>query len=234
MGYNGSNRKGLPQRNSGFKKSSLKFGSKMFSKSIIGGLGIVGSVLNSLYSVNEPEVKTKYYMCLGRKRQIDYEKTNDTLDLDIITENIDEEYANHLMKNIEMYFKLGKMKNYRYVLDLLISKGFYISKSYKKLLKMYLKIGDYEQSMICWKRYVSELTKDIILKSNNKKLDYKSISNIMIEDMIKDNFLEMDKYLPMDIYNVELVRAIYKYRDIESLAHRKVRVRFDNEFPNVK
>lgn len=62
-----------------------------------------------------------------------------------------------------------------------------------------------------------------------------SRSKEMIEDMMKDKFDDIDKYLPYEVCTVELVRAIYKYRDVESLVKRNVFVKFSSDgFPDVK
>ena len=45
MGYNGRNRRGLPQKGSGFSKSSINTGNKVFGRSI----GCLGMLLKSLF-----------------------------------------------------------------------------------------------------------------------------------------------------------------------------------------
>ena len=224
MGYNGSNRKGLPQRGSGFKKSSLNFGARMFSKSVVGSIGLVGSILGSLNSdarTANSSSNRKYYVSLGEKRRRLYKNEHDKFDLNRDLSKITINEAVSLKREAETYFRAWKMLNYEYILKCLIYNGFYVAESYKKLLKMYLKIGDYDNSLGCWKQYVQELTKEKIMKSNTPNIDYKAISKLMIENMIEEEFGDMDDYLPTSVWDIELLRAVYKYRDIWALKNKK-------------
>ena len=224
MGYNGSNRKGLPQRGSGFKKSSLNFGARMFSKSVVGSIGLVGSILGSLNSdarTANSSSNRKYYVSLGEKRRRLYKNEHDKFDLNRDLSKITINEAVSLKREAETYFRAWKMLNYEYILKCLIYNGFYVAESYKKLLKMYLKIGDYDNSLGCWKQYVQELTKEKIMKSNTPNIDYKAISKLMIENMIEEEFGDMDDYLQTSVWDIELLRAVYKYRDIWALKNKK-------------
>lgn len=196
----------------------------MFSKSVVGSIGLVGSILGSLNSdarTANSSSNRKYYVSLGEKRRRLYKNEHDKFDLNRDLSKITINEAVSLKREAETYFRAWKMLNYEYILKCLIYNGFYVAESYKKLLKMYLKIGDYDNSLGCWKQYVQELTKEKIMKSNTPNIDYKAISKLMIENMIEEEFGDMDDYLPTSVWDIELLRAVYKYRDIWALKNKK-------------
>lgn len=225
MGYNGSNRRGLPRKGSGFSKSSMRFGTRMFSKTVIGGLNIFGCVLGALSKSTENSTRyrpQKIYVPLGEKRRLDYEKTFDVFDFDQPLNLLTKEKSDLLIKGIESYYKSGKLKNYKFILESIIKNGFHKTKCYKKLLKMYLKTGNYDNSLTYWKFYVSELTKECVSKSGISEIDPTQISNDMINDMMKDEFKDIEFYLPINIWSTELIHAIYKFSNIRSLREKLV------------